>query len=302
MNTQILEYMIAISEEKSLSKAADRLLVTQPALSQQLKKLEQELDAKLFFREKNELVLTDAGKVYINGARLALSLYDNALKEIKKIRSSGKKQISMVYNNALLPIFTTKILPAFADLHQDTFISSIYGNASIAKDYLAGSMADMAVLATKELTHSFLEYIPLYQGELLLTLPKYHPCIPIFQENGVDLQQLKDEWFILGQANSFFRTLEKEIFNNSQFNPNVLCEISDLEASHHMVVNHKGITFLPKSMMVDHDDCGYHCFSLDPPASFHVVIAYHKGTLLSKPLRDLIMLLLQAYDPFTTGN
>ena len=53
MNTQILEYMIAISEEKSLTKAADRLLITQPALSRQLKKLESELNTKLFLREKN---------------------------------------------------------------------------------------------------------------------------------------------------------------------------------------------------------------------------------------------------------
>ena len=51
MNTQQLEYVIAISEEKSLSKAADRLLVTQPALSQQIKKLEQELGTKLFRRD-----------------------------------------------------------------------------------------------------------------------------------------------------------------------------------------------------------------------------------------------------------
>lgn len=52
MNTRLLEHIIVISEEKSLSKAADRLLVSQPALSQQLKRLETELDAKLFYREK----------------------------------------------------------------------------------------------------------------------------------------------------------------------------------------------------------------------------------------------------------
>lgn len=293
MNTQILEYMIAISEEKSLSRAADRLLVTQPALSQQLKKLEQELGAKLFFREKNELVLTDAGKIYINGARLALSLYSSALAEIKKIRFSGKKQISMVYNNALLPVFTTKILPAFAELHQDTFISSIYGNASIAKDYLTNNMADIAILATTEMTHSFLEYIPLYEGELMLVLPEDHPCVPVFQKEGVNFQLLKKDLFILNQANSHFRTMEKEIFNSHQFTPNVLCEISDLEASRHMVINQKGITFLPRSMSAD----GCCCFSLNPPAVFHVVIAYHKAIQLSKPMRSLIMLLLKTYDP-----
>ena len=84
MNTQQLEYVIAISEEKSFSRAADRLLVTQPALSQQVKKLEKELGAKLFRREKNELVLTDAGKVYVNGARSVMSIYLKALEEIRR--------------------------------------------------------------------------------------------------------------------------------------------------------------------------------------------------------------------------
>ena len=86
MNIQILENMIAISEEKSLTKAADRLLITQPALSRQLKKLESELDTKLFLREKNEMVMTDAGKVYVNGARSALSIYEKAMDDIRKLR------------------------------------------------------------------------------------------------------------------------------------------------------------------------------------------------------------------------
>lgn len=79
MNLQSMEYIIAISEEKSLSRAADRLLLSQAALSQHLKKLEKELDAKLFFRQDGQLLLTDAGRVYVNGARRILNLYDKAL-------------------------------------------------------------------------------------------------------------------------------------------------------------------------------------------------------------------------------
>ncbi len=294
MNTQLLEYMIAISEERSLTKAADRLLVTQPALSRQLKNLETELGTKLFLREKNEMTLTDAGKVYVNGARSVLSIYENALAEIQKLRTSGRKRITMIYNNALLPIFSTEILPAFRELHDHIFISTIDGNASIAKDYLINSMADLAVLATTEPSHSMLEYIPLRNEELMLAVPKDHPCVPYFLQNGVDFQLLKQEHFILNQINSHFRTMEKEIFIHYQFTPNVLCEISDLNASKNMVSNHKGVAFLPRSMAKE--DERYLCFSLDPPAVFHIVIAYHKSILLSRPMRDLIMLLLHAYD------
>ena len=64
MDTKILEYVIAIAEEKSLSKAAERLYLSQPALSQRLKKLEDELGTPLFLREKNGLSITDAGRIY----------------------------------------------------------------------------------------------------------------------------------------------------------------------------------------------------------------------------------------------
>ena len=289
MNTQILEYMIAISEEKNLSRAADRLLVTQPALSQQVKKLEKELGIKLFQRKNRELVLTDAGKIYVNGARSMMSIYNHALGQIQKIRTSGRKQITLVYNDALLPEFAAEILPAFRELHEDIFISSIYGNASVAKDYLTNGMAELAVMATNELNHSLLEYIPLRQEELMLALPAEHECVPVFREKGVDFSLLKDEAFILNQSNSYFRSKEREIFSHYQFTPNVLCEISDLKASRHMILHRKGIGFLPKSM--EEGDEGCCCFSMNPAAVFYVAAAYPKSILMTGPVKDLLRLI-----------
>lgn len=294
MNTQQLEYIIAISEEKSLSRAADRMMVSEPALSQQVKKLEKELDAKLFVRVKNELVLTDAGRVYVNGAHSLISTYSRALKEIQKLKNSGRRQITLVYNNILLPSFSNQILPAFLELHRDVYLSTIDGNASVAKDYLNGGMADLAILATRELSHSILEYIPLRDEELMLAVPADHPCLPGFLDQGVDFNCLKEDSFILNQSNSFFRTLERETFGLRQFTPNVLCEISDLNAAHQMVVQQRGIAFLPRSMEQTSDRCI--CLPLDPPAVFHIVIAYHKGFILTRPIRDLIMLLLKTYE------
>lgn len=68
MDTKIIEYVIAIAEEKSLSKAAERLYLSQPALSQRLKKLEDELGTPLFVRGKDGLSITDAGRIYVNGS------------------------------------------------------------------------------------------------------------------------------------------------------------------------------------------------------------------------------------------
>ncbi len=291
MNLSVLEYMIAISEEKSLSRAADRLMISQPALTKQLKKLETQLGTRLFVRQNNQLVLTDAGYIFVNGARSSLNIYEQALIEIRKLRRSGRKQLTLVYNTSLLPELSTAILPAFRDLHPDTTLSAIDGNSSIAKDYLLNSMTDLAVIASKEPAHTVLEYIPLRDDELLLMLPKDHPAIPVFQESGVDFSLLQNEHFILNQVNSHFRSQEQEILARYDFTPNVLCEISDLNASQNMVRSHKGIAFLPRSMWTEQE--GFTCFPLSPPAVFHTMIAYHKGISLSAPVRDLILLLLK---------
>lgn len=293
MNTQLLKYIITISEEKSLSKAAEKLLITQPALSQQLKKLEKDLDARLFFRVKNEMCLTDAGKIYVNGARSALSIYNSALNEIEKMQITRKKQITMVYNKALLPSFPAAILPDFTALHLDYNISTIDGNTSVAKDYLLNNMADIAIIATRESSHGLLEYSPLGSDELLLAIPANHPHVEQFRQSGVDLNCLRDDYFILNQKNSYFRTCEQDILTNCQFNPKVICEISDLDTAVHMVSNHKGNAFLPKSM--GHNSTAYECFSFQPPATFRIVIAMNKSIPFSRAIKDLIAILVHHY-------
>lgn len=293
MNRRLLEYIITISEEKSLSRAAEKLDVTQPALSQQLKKLERELGTRLFVREKNQLHLTDAGKVYVNGARSILSIYNKAVSEIARLNRSGKTQVTLVYNTALLPDFTTVLLPAFQKVHPDVLLSTVDGNASIAREYLLGGTADLAVMACRESPHNMLEAIPLHDEELLLALPSDAPLAEVFAREEVDLRRLQDTPFILNQSNSFFHSLEQELFLRQGMTPRVLCEISDLNASLKMVKNHKGYAFIPLSMA--RSATGVRCFSLEPAARFQVVVCWHKGAVLTRPAEDLVRIMVTTY-------
>ncbi len=295
MNTRILEYVIAVAEEKQQARAADRLMVTQPALSQQIRKLETELGTPLFRKEKNELVLTDAGKIYMNSARSALAIYNNALSDIQKIRTRKQKQISLVYNNAILTNIP-EILSEFIDTHRDIYVSTILGNASAAKEYLSNGFADIAIMATKELTNSLLDFIPLKDAELQLALPFDHPLVRDFRRNGVNFDKLKNEFFILNQSGSFVYQYSRELFAKNQFIPKAFCEISESRAIRSMIMNHKGVGFLPDNL---YEEGLYASFSMDPPAVFHIAIAIHKSTLITPAIRDLIMLLLRKYDPYS---
>ena len=74
MDTRQMEYIIQISEERSITKAAEKLFITQSALNQQLQKLEKELGLPLFVRTRSDWHLTPAGEIYVNTARQILNL------------------------------------------------------------------------------------------------------------------------------------------------------------------------------------------------------------------------------------
>lgn len=90
MDTKVLEYIIAIAEEKSLSRAAEKFLLSPSALSQHLKKIEESLGARLFMRTNGELCLTDVGKIFINGAMSTLYIQREAMSKISDMRAELK--------------------------------------------------------------------------------------------------------------------------------------------------------------------------------------------------------------------
>ena len=74
MTTDTLTYIITIAQEKSLSKAADKLYMSQPMLSKHLKNVESEIGAKLFTRKHAGVELTDAGRIFVNNAKTVMHL------------------------------------------------------------------------------------------------------------------------------------------------------------------------------------------------------------------------------------
>ena len=74
MNTNTLEYMVAIAREKSITLAAEKLYLSQPVLSKHLRNVEQELGTPIFLRQHSGVELTDAGRIFINNAKLILHL------------------------------------------------------------------------------------------------------------------------------------------------------------------------------------------------------------------------------------
>lgn len=290
MDTKLIEYIIAIAEEKSLSKAAERLYLSQPALSQRLKKLEDELGTQLFVRERDGLTLTDAGRIYINGGHSILQIKREALHKISSLTHSSKNflRFACAASSAL------ECIPAFRKDYPEIELMVRRSNSLSAKEDLIMGHADLGVLLTSSLQHSVLEYIPLWTGELLLAIPDGHPALlPEDIERG-NYSALQNDYFVLTHAPSFVRNVEDQALRNMQIQPNIICEIEDDVSRRYMLNKGLGNAFVPSRL--PHPEDTFHTYSLNPPLTFYIVAAYQKSISLSEPMKQLIRLLLTEYD------
>lgn len=290
MDTKIIEYVIAIAEEKSLSKAAERLYLTQPALSQRLKKLEEELGTPLFTRDTDGLTITDAGRIYVNGGRSVLQIRQDALKQLTSMSRNNKKvlRFGCATSTAL------ECVPEFRAAFPDIDLVTRRCNTTQAKEDLIMGRMDIAVLLTNSLQHTALEFFPLSEGEFLLSVPEHHPALPEAGTSELHPEALRDDYFILSPAPSFSRDVEDSALKSLGIQPRILCEINDNVSRRYMLNRGLGCGFLPDYTLRQEDT--FHTFSLHPKQTFYVAAAYSRSATLSEPMKGLLKLLLNLFD------
>ncbi len=294
IDTRIIEYVIAIAEEGSLNKAAEKLFISQPALSQRLKKLEDELGTELFRRENSGLVITDAGRVYINGGRSILQIKQEAM---AKLSSMDQSQTDVIRFGCATS-HALEAIPQFRAEYPDMLLSTRQCTTPTAKEDLIMGRMDMAVLLTPTLQHSVLEYLPLASSQALVAVPPQHPAASKKGGEGNPFREgygcLEEDYFILSPSGSYARELEDRALKSMGIRPRILCEISDNETKRYMLSRNLGNAFLPGYSIQAED--AFVTFPLDPPLSFYIVAAYPKSTVLSEPMKCLLKTLLTVFD------
>lgn len=293
MDTKIIEYVIAIAEEKSLSKAAEKLYLTQPALSQRLKKLEEELGTPLFTRDASGLSITDAGRIYVNGGRSILQIKQEALKQLASMSRNNKKllRFGCATSTAL------ECVPAFREAFPDIELVTQRCNTITAKESLIMGHLDIAVLLTSSLQHSTLEYLPLSEGEFLLAVPEHHPALVRKDSSAFHFNEVRDDYFILSPVPSYSRDAENAALKSMGIQPRVLCEINDNVSRRYMLNRGLGCGFLPDYSIRKEDT--FRTFSLQPRQTFYVAAAYSRNITLSEPMKGLLRMLLTIFDKQT---
>ncbi len=246
MNSRQLEYFLAVAKELNFTKAAESMFVSQTAVTQQIKVLEEQLGVNLFERTKRRVALTPAGKVFQNEATDILNRMDLAMLRTREVSSGFTGSLNIGFT---LGIGNTEVSERIQAFHQK------YPNISMKFRNLSPSML-MKLLRSGEVDLALMPLFdePSYEGvsykkvawdNLIAVLPKNHI---LAQNQYVTWRELKDEPLILAASPENEVGEGKMILENflrRGYKPRVMESIEDVETIFFMISVNMGITILP---------------------------------------------------------
>ena len=146
MNIRSFQYFVTISEKPTLSAAADALYISQPALSQQIRKIEEEVGAQLFIRKGHTMTLTPAGEAFLLCSRRILQFYEAMQREVKMLAVSEKDTVHMGISPFYSQHYLPKILPPFLQQHPQINVDIVEENSVNLENKLLKGELDFCAL------------------------------------------------------------------------------------------------------------------------------------------------------------
>ena len=243
-----LKYIVAVAREKHFGRAADACFVSQPTLSVAIKKLEEELDVKLFERNANEIAVTPLGEEIVRQAQSVLEQAAN-IKEIAKRGKdplAGPLKLGVIYTIGpyLLPSLVRQAIaktPQMPLMLQENFTVKLL-------EMLRTGEIDCAIMA-EPFPDTGLATAPLYDEPFMAAVPSTHPFAALKK---ISAQALKGETMLLLGNGHCFRDHVLEVcpefarFSSDAEGIRKSFEGSSLETIKHMVAAGMGVTLVPR--------------------------------------------------------
>lgn len=288
MNTKVLEYLLVIAQEKSLSRAAELLYCSQTTLSRHLQKIETELGIKLFTRVHNQMQLTDAGIIYMNSARAILYTEQSMMNELNTLRGEKKSSVRLMIDPYLYFFMLQSILPAFQAAYPNEKLMISEGSRNVAVDTLKGGLVDMAFLVSDQHLDPALDYHLMHREEYVLVVPgNMSDSEEIRDYETCGLEAFQEHCFLLERSDNVHRSIQREILQYFHFYPKLNHEVGDPTTAMQMVINGHGVSLLPDAKALARPD-DLIALPIKPAFTSNLYVAVLKGEPLPPPARHLL--------------
>jgi LysR family transcriptional regulator, hydrogen peroxide-inducible genes activator len=275
MEIHQLRYFVAVADEGSFSRAAAKVRVAQPSLSQQIRKLEAEVGQPLFDRLPRSVVLTEAGRCLIDYARQILASLGDARRCVDEVKGEVAGALAVGAISTIAPYVLPELVVTFQKHYPQVTLEVVEDvTAGITRRIEAGEL-DVALASTcrqsPTLRREFLGSEP-----LLALVPEGHP---LAKKDLVEFDDLKSQRFLLLHEMHCLSQQVNHLLESRRLRPEIALAGSQLSTIANMVAASIGVSIVPQMMVKHYATPG--CISLP----FASPVPERELNLLYNPLR-----------------
>lgn len=284
------DYVIKVAETRSISKAAQDLYMSQPALTKAINNIEEELGVQLFNRKIKPLSLTYAGEVFVDRARKILRLQDDMQNAMETISDIKKTRLAIGISASRAEDYMPAVLPIYKKIYPGVEIKLVECPQETLEEQVEKESIDIAILSTPTDNSSFVSEI-LDTEQIVIVMSKDNPIL-----EGKDLSKtsldnpllLKPEdlkgadMISLSPGMNMFK-FQKYLIEKYDIQPNIVLQTVSLETAFYMACVNYGFAIVPEVSVISEFPRWLPaiCTLETPSLSRNTSIMYKKGRQLS---------------------
>ncbi|HET6656776.1 MAG TPA: LysR family transcriptional regulator [Gaiellaceae bacterium] len=242
---------VETARRQSVSRAADALFISQPALTARLKGLEADLGAQLFVRGPRGMRLTDAGSAFLPYAVRSLETLTDGRMQVNALERGGAGRLAIGAAPAVSTYVLPPLLKRFSEGYPRVLVSVRTGHSEEILDLVLREQVTVGLV--RVLQHPDIVSTPLYEDRLILVVEPGHR----FATDGrIRMKELADEQLIQFDRTSSYHDLTSALFVTAGVSPAGRMELDNIDAAKKMVEQGFGVALLPQTSVADELEAG----------------------------------------------
>ncbi len=295
MNIKEIHAFISVYDNRSITKAAERLYMSQPTLTRIIKKIEEDTGTELFKRTTEGIIPTIAGDIYNEHARKMIELYRNLEHSISLVEKENNGKLTIGTTFFLGAIALPAVLSEFSIKYPNIKFEIIEGNSFEIEAEIVKGIVDVGIIHLP-VSNPNLEIIDIGKEKLLIALSKDNPLnnFSYVKEDGLsyfDINLLKDQPFILNAPSQRAQQEVVRVCKNAGFTPLVQYQTRNLQTIINLVSKGLGVSIIPSSYLNIFDKRSppnyYHIENNFNP-DWHLAVIYAKNLALPKGFHEFL--------------
>ena len=284
MDIREMKYIDMIAQTRSMTKAAQKLHISQPALHKSLRKVEEEFNTTFFYRKGHESLPTDTGLIVLEYARRTLHSLNEMQEKILEVQNLKSGSVTIGFPAVVGTLYLPQALINFQKTYPNISLRTLEAGANELSTLVENGTLDMAILV-RPVTHQSLSEIPLFQDQIVAGVTRNHPW---FDRSHVTIEDFEAVSFNTFRPDFSVHTQLIDLFKEKNITPHIgfsgsscgfLCQISMLS---------NGILVLPRPIIESICKEQMALIPFNPAFLWELSLAFRKNSYLSTSAKALI--------------